>query len=68
MSEQCDDETDQDECSICGTPSSETSLGRSEERDALVCLECVGHLQEKGHYPDEDGPAKETTTTYQVSP
>ena len=58
---------DEDECSICGTAVSETNLGWSEVRDALVCVGCIVYLQDKGHYPDESGPERETTITYEVT-
>lgn len=30
-----------DECSICGTPSTETNLGWSEELEVLTCVDCL---------------------------
>lgn len=57
----------EDTCHICGTPGSETNLGWSEEREDLVCIDCVTHLQTHGHYPDEDGPEREVTTEYEIA-
>ncbi len=54
-------------CHICETPSSETNLGWSEQRDDLVCVGCVVYLQEHGHYPDENGPEQETTVEYEIT-
>lgn len=53
-----------EQCGACG--SSEGRLGYSEAREEMVCLSCVTHLQNHGHYPDEDGPKRSTTSTYEL--
>lgn len=55
-----------DRCGCCGTPASETNLGWSEKREEEVCVKCVIYLEDNGHYPDEDGPKRDVTATYEV--
>ena len=50
-------------CGACGATG---HLGHSEKRDEMVCHDCVTYLQNHGHYPDEDGPERETTSTYEI--
>ena len=53
-------------CAACGNTSEESSLGYSDARDELVCSECVAFLGQNGYYPDEDGPDRSVTVTYEL--